>query len=122
MKIDELISKINESVEQCEFTAARKYIEENIVLLKENKRYLKNNAREILNFLLEQQESGVKPLTRNELSLINAINSYAYKFDLRAIKMMLKGNTKLFIREEVVAYLNSDAKTILTGMGAIKQG
>lgn len=114
-----MLEKINQSVEDFDYTSARKYIEGNMELLTANKRYLKGNAREILNFLIEQAASGVKPLSRNELSLINAVNTYAYKFDLRGIKMLLKDNTKLFLREETISYLNSDAKTILTGMGAI---
>lgn len=121
MQMDELIVKINQNVEEYDYTSARIYIEENLDLLKENKRHLNSNAREILNFLIEQADAGVKPLSRNELSLINAINTYAYKFDLRGIKMLLKDNTKLFLREETIAYLNSDANTILTGMGVIKK-
>lgn len=119
MKVDELINKINLSVEEFDYTTARKYIEENMDLLSQHKRHLKSNAREILNFLVEQKNSGVIPLTKKELNLINAINGYAYKFDLRGIKLILKDNTKLFLREDTVAYLNSDAKTILTGMRAI---
>lgn len=120
MQLDELIQQINKSVEDFDYSTARKYIEQNIEILKGKKRLLNSNAREILKFLVEQSELGIQPLSRKELNTINAINSYAYKFDLRGIKVLVKENAKIFIREETIAYLNSDAKTILTGMGAIK--
>ena len=120
MKLDELIKQINKSVEDFDYSSARRYIEENINILEENKRFLKSNAREILKFLIEQSKSGGEPLSRKELLIINAVNAYAYKFDLRGIRVLLKENAKLFIREDTIAYLNSDAKTILTSMGVIK--
>ena len=119
MKLNELIKQINKSVEDCDYSSARKYIEENINILEGNKRFLKSNARELLQFLIEQSKLGVEPLSRKELLIINAVNAYAYKFDLRGIKVLVKENTKVFIREETIAYLNSDAKTILTSMGVI---
>ncbi|MFB6469027.1 hypothetical protein ACE38V_19935 [Cytobacillus sp. Hz8] len=119
MKSAELIDNINKSVEDLDFVTARKYIEGNLSILQENLQLLKSNAREIYNFLNEQEQLGVKLLSRKDLSIINAVNAYAYKFDLRGIKLMLKENAKLFLRDDVIAYLNSDAKTILTGMGAI---
>lgn len=122
MKLEELIERINKCVDEYDYVTARKYIEENIELLKGNQIKLKSNAREILKFLVEQKESGVKPIARTELNIINTINSYAYKFDLRGIKTLLKDNAKLFLREDVVGHLNSDAKTILAGMGVIKKG
>ncbi|MFE4525886.1 hypothetical protein ACFRCQ_28105 [Cytobacillus firmus] len=120
MKLNELIKQINKSVEDYDYSSARKYIEENIEILETKKQLLKSNAREILKFLVEQSKMGVEPLSRKELNIINAINAYAYKFDLRGIKVLVKENAKLFIREEIIAYLNNDAKTILTGMGVIK--
>lgn len=121
LQLDDLFEKINQCVENFDYVSTRKYIEDNIEILEKNRQKLKGNAREILNFLIEQKNSGVNPLSRKELNLINAINTYAYKFDLRGIKVILKDNTKLFLREETIAYLNSDAKTILTGMGAINK-
>lgn len=119
MKLEDLLKKINKCVEDLDYVSARKYIEENISIFEENKQLLKGNAREILKFLVEQLNSGVEPLSRKELTIINAINAYAYKFDLRGIKVMLKDNAKLFLREDIIVYLNSDAKIILTGMKVI---
>ncbi|MEH7342772.1 hypothetical protein V7122_02610 [Bacillus sp. JJ1532] len=119
MKLDELVNKINQCVDEFDYVSARKYIEENIGVLEGRMQLLKGNARVILNFLIEQLNSGVEPLSRKELTVINAINAYAYKFDLRGIKVMLKENAKLFLREDIIVYLNSDAKIILTGMKVI---
>lgn len=119
MKLEELIEKVNQCVEEFDYVSARKFIEDNIEILQNNKHSLKSNAREILDFLLEQSKAGVKPLSRQELNIINSINAYAYKFDLRGIKLSLKNNAQLFLREDTVSYLNSDARTILTGMKVI---
>lgn len=119
MKIDEIIKEINRCAEELDYATARRYIEGNMSILEKERHLLKGNARAILDFLIEQAKAGVKPLSRQELTIINAINNYAYKFDLRGIKSMLKDNADLFVREDTVAYLNSDAKTILKGMGAI---
>lgn len=121
MKLAELIDNINNSVEDLDFVTARKYIEGNLSILQDNKQLLKSNAREIHKFLTEQLNSGVKPLSRKDLSIINAINTYAYKFDLMGIKVILKENAQIFMRDDVIAYLNSDAKAILTGMKAIRK-
>lgn len=119
MELDELIEKINQCADEFDFVTARKYIEENIEILKNNKLSLNSNAREILNFLTEQLKSGVKPLSKSEINIINAINSYAYKFDLMGIKFLLKNNAQVFMKKDSMSYLNSDAKTLLSGMKVI---
>ena len=121
MTIKELITKINQSVDELDLVTTRKYLEENIDLLKDNKRFLKSNARELLDFLTSRLESGYEPLKREELATVTAINSYATKFDVRSIKMIIKGKEQLLIRKDFVDYLNSDAKIILEGMGAIEK-
>ena len=121
MSIKELIKKINQSVDELDLVTTRKYIEANIEVLNDNKRFLKSNARELLNFLTSRLESGYEPLTRAELATVTAINSYATKFDVRSIKMIIKGKEPLLIRKDFVDYLNSDAKIILEGMGAIEK-
>lgn len=121
MRFDDLISSINKSIDNLDFVSARKYIEENIDILKDCKHLLNSNAREILKFLIKQQEDGVKALSRSELNIMNAINTYAYKFDVTGIKILLKNNARLFLRNDAVAYLNSDAKTILAGMKVINE-
>ena len=121
MNLKELIKEINQSVDELDLVATRKYIEGNIEVLNDNKRFLKSNARELLDFLTSRLESGYEPLTRGELATVNAINSYATKFDVRSIKMIIKGKEPLLIRKDFVDYLNSDAKIILEGMGAIEK-
>jgi hypothetical protein len=121
--LEDLTAKINNYMEDLEYATARILIEENIHLLTENKNLLNNNARELLKFLLEMQQEGNKPLTRKDMAIINSINSFANKFDLRGLKLMVKENASLLIRKEIPLYLNADAKILLDGMGAIhKEG
>ncbi|MFC3885120.1 hypothetical protein ACFOU2_17255 [Bacillus songklensis] len=119
MTFRELITQINKSVEDLDFATARKYIEENLTILNENKHILTGNARELLDFLTHRLNSGYEPFTRQEMATISAINSYASKFELRQIKMIIKEKAPLFLRKDVVEYLNKDAKAILEGMGVI---
>jgi hypothetical protein len=119
LSLNALTAKINKYVEEMELATARVYIEENVEILNEHKNMLNKNARELLDFLLELQAGGGQPLTRKDMAIINAINTYANKFDVRGIKMLVKDNPNLFIRKDTPAYLNADAKIILQGMGAI---
>ncbi len=120
MRIEELSKDINKFVETLDLVTARKLIENNIEVLNENKRLLNSNARELLKFFTERLESGHQPISRDELATITAINTYASNFDIRSIKFILKNKTKFLLRDDVNEYLNSDAKAILIGMGAIK--
>lgn len=117
----ELIRKINQSVEELDLVSTRMYIENNLEVVIDNKRFLKQNAREILNFLIEQRESGVKPLSRKELAIVKAVNTYASQFDLSGFKLLLKEYPQLFIREDITAYLNKDARIILDGINSSKK-
>jgi hypothetical protein len=119
LSLDALTSKINKYVEEMELTTARVYIEENVDILIEHKNMLNKNARELLDFLLELQADGGQPLSRKDMAIINAINTYANKFDVRGIKMLVKDNPNLLLRKDTPAYLNSDAKIILKGTGTI---
>lgn len=119
MHVLDLIAKINTSVEELDFAAARLYMEENIEILNENRNYLKTNARDLLEFLTKRMEAGQKPLTRRDMSVIKAVNSYASKFDLRGLKVIIRDHSLLFLRNDIAAYLNMDARIILEGMGAI---
>lgn len=120
LDVKDIITKINKSVDSLEFTTARKYIEENIELVNQNRIHLKSNAREILKFLNEQMESGEKPLTKSEISLLNTLNVYATRFDIRSMKRNIKGNEQLLLKKESINYLNTDARIFLESMGAIK--
>lgn len=119
MKIHELIEEINKYVEQLDFVTARKLIEENLEILKKHKLSLKSNARELLKILVDRQESGHTPISRQDMASIIAMNKYASNFDLRSLKLVIKDKAKLLLREDAVEYLNKDARVILEGMGAI---
>ncbi|GIN39922.1 MULTISPECIES: hypothetical protein [Heyndrickxia] len=121
MDIQELGQKINQCTEDLDFLSARRYIEENLIILEDHKYLLKSNAREIFNFVKERLESGYPPLTKQEKAVINSINTYAYNFDLRGIKLVLKSKAKLFLREDIISYLNEDARNLLKSMGAINE-
>ncbi|CAM4117510.1 hypothetical protein [Mesobacillus thioparans] len=119
MHVLDLIARINNRVEELDFAAARMYMEENIEILNENRSHLKSNARELLEFLTKRMEAGQQPLSRKDMAVINTVNSYASKFDLRGLKVVVKDHSLLFLRSDIEAYLNTDARIILEGMGAI---
>ncbi|TXC91331.1 hypothetical protein FS935_10595 [Metabacillus litoralis] len=119
MSIVELINNINKKVEELDLVTARKLIEENIEPLKENRTKLKKNARELFEFITQAMDSGYKSPTKQELFIISAINSQATKFDLRGLKQTIKGNEHLLLNKVAREFLNSDAKVLLEGMGAI---
>ncbi|MEL4025107.1 hypothetical protein [Lysinibacillus endophyticus] len=121
MDVRDIITKINESVEQLDFTTARKYIEENLELVEQKRSLLKTNAREILKFIIEKMISGEKPLSKSELNDIRVINTYATRLDIRGLKLNLKGKEQLLLKSETLNYLNADAKIILEGMRAINK-
>jgi len=117
----ELILIINKAVDELDFVSARRLIEENLDFVERFRVHLKSNAREILNLIKEKINQGEKPVTKSEINLINAINIYASKFDLRGLKLSIKGKEQLFLREEVKSYLNGEAKIMLEGMGTIRK-
>jgi hypothetical protein len=117
----ELTTTINKYVEDLDFGTARVYLEENSTILSENKNRLNSNARALLEFIIDRQQEGVQPLSRKDMSIINATNSYASKFDLRGLKVMVRDNSQVFLRSDITAYLNADAKIILEGMGSISK-
>lgn len=121
MNLNDLFHKINESAAELDFVTARTYIEENIEILENNRQHLKNNARDLFDFIKSQLNGGINPLGRKELSIINTVNTYATKFDVRGMKFLIKENASLFIRTDIIPYLNADAKILLSGMGAINQ-
>ena len=63
----------------------------------------------------------LEDLNRKDMSVVFAINKFASNFDLRSLKMAIKNNADLLMREEVKHYLNKDAKTLLEGMSAIQR-
>ncbi|MFS0576394.1 hypothetical protein AB1K83_12215 [Sporosarcina sp. 179-K 3D1 HS] len=116
MKIQELLTAVNTSMEALDLVSARRYIEDNMELLNENKHHLRANARALLDFLNDQTES---PLNRQELNVIHSINTYASRFDIRGLKLSVKNNFDLLVRDDVKPYFTEDAKVILEGMNVI---
>ncbi|RFB17401.1 hypothetical protein DZB84_10060 [Bacillus sp. HNG] len=121
MDIEQVCKEINNSVDELDLVTARKYIEENIDLLNTKGHFLNKNARELLKVVTDMHNSDYKPLQRNELAIINTINAYATKFDLRGLKLLVKENSQLLLREDLLPYFNKDAKIVLEGMGAISK-
>lgn len=116
MNIKELLQKIDKSMDDLDLISARRFIEENIDLLSKDRYLLKSNARALLDFLITKTDN---PLNRSELNVINSVNIYASKFDVRGLKMLIKSHAELLMREDIKHYLNADAKVILEGMNAI---
>lgn len=121
MYIEQLIQTINEKVEELDLVTARKLMEENIEYLKKNERKLKKNGRELLKFITDSIQSGYEHPTRRELAIYHSINTYASKFDVRGLKMIVKGNEQTLLKKSARNYLNSDAKVLLEGLGAISK-
>ncbi|MFC5587514.1 hypothetical protein ACFPRA_01145 [Sporosarcina soli] len=119
MDIVELVKKINQCLDNLDLVRARKYIEDNQELLNQNKHLLRGNARSLLDFIINRTDAGVIPLNRQEMNVIYSINAYASKFDLRGLKLSVKNNTNLLMREDVKQYLNEDARTLLEGLKVI---
>ncbi|PLT32904.1 hypothetical protein [Bacillus sp. V5-8f] len=122
MNIKDLLLKINQSVNELDLVTTRKYIEENLEILNDNRNLLKGNARVLLEFLTNRRDAGHEPLTRGEMATASAINSFASKFDVRSVKVTIKDKEKLLMRKDFIDHLNADAKIILEGMGAIQKG
>lgn len=121
MNINEIINKLNQSIEELDLVSARQYIEQNIEALNSNKSLLKNNARVLLDFFTNITATGIQTLNRQELSAIHSINTYAGRFDLQGLKLFIKGKENWLLRADASQYLNADAKIILEGMGAIEK-
>ncbi|WP_058308383.1 hypothetical protein [Gracilibacillus massiliensis] len=121
MRFSELVKSINHATENLDLVTARKYMEENIELLKSKKHVLNHNAREILEFMIKRQESGYRNLDKRELATLRAVNMYAEQFDVRGIKMIIKEKPNLLMEKEAIDYLSNDSKVILVGMGVLKK-
>ncbi|ENH96199.1 hypothetical protein J416_11867 [Gracilibacillus halophilus YIM-C55.5] len=121
MRFKELLKNINQATDDLDFVTARKYIEENMELLKEKKHLLNQNARELLEFMVKRLEAGHQPLDKQELASVQAVNMYAEQFDVRGVKMIVKQKPNLFMKPEAAQNLTNDAKVVLVGMGVLKK-
>ena len=119
MKVEDLVSDVNKYMEKLDFITARKLMEENLDVLNKNRSSLKSNARELLKFLTERHDSGQKQISRQDMAILIAINTYATNFDIRGLKLIIKDKANLLLRSDIIQYLNRDARVILDGMGVI---
>lgn len=115
----QLLGRIEECLDNSDLVMARKYIDENMDLLMEHKNHLGKNARELLEVLQQMPVKVSIPLTQQEMNIVHAWNTYASNFDLRGLKLSIKNNPDLLMREDFNEYLNADAKVLLAGMSAI---
>ena len=109
----ELFKVINKCIDDLDFISARRYMEENIDLLKGNKHRLHRNAQDLLEFVLNENTD---PLSQSEINIIHTINDYATNFDIGAIKLIVKDRAALINRRDAFSYLNTDAKALLESM------
>jgi len=112
----DLLKQLNKSIDNLDLVSARKYIEENIDILTKNRQLLQGNSRAMFDLIKQKKDLGIKPLSRHEMAVIYSINNYATKFDLTGLKLVVNNNPELFVNEEIIQYLNADAKTLLQGM------
>lgn len=119
MNFMQLVRKIEDCLDKSDLVMARKYIEENMSLLIEQKNHLSRNVRELVEVLHTMPEKVGTPLSPKEMAIVHAWNSYASNFDLRGLKLSVKNNSDLLIRDDINEYLNADAKVLLEGMSAI---
>lgn len=119
MDFQELLKQLNKSMDRLDLVSARKYIEENIDILTKNRQLLHGNSRAMFDLIKHKKDTGEKPLSRHEMTVIHSINTYATKFDLTGLKLVVNNNAELFVNEEIKQYLNEDAKTLLQGMNVL---
>lgn len=121
MDFRDLLKQLNKSIDNLDLVSARKYIEENIDILTKNRQLLQGNSRAMFDLIKQKKDLGIKPLSRHEMAVIYSINNYATKFDLTGLKLVVNNNPELFVNEEIIQYLNADAKTLLQGMKVLNK-
>lgn len=119
MEINELMKKINESMEKLDLISTRRLIENNLDLISDNRHLLRRNSRSLFEILKSNTDSAINTLSRKEMNVIYSINAHASNFDIRALKLSIKNNPELLVRKDIKHYLNEDAKTLLTGIKVI---
>lgn len=73
----------------------------------------------MFDLIKQKNDSGEKALSRHEMNVIYSINSYATKFDLAGLKLVVNNNPEILLNEKTKQYLNIDAKTLLQGMNVL---
>ncbi len=117
--IEEIIKKINENMEKLDILATKKMMEDYMLQLDRRRHHLVASARELYDSMKQQKESGLPPLTRNEVSILYTINIYSSKFDIRGVRAVIKAHPELWVRDDIEHYFNEDAKILLQGMKVI---
>ena len=75
----------------------------------------------MFDIIKQKVETNEKVLSCYEMTVIYSVNTYATKFDLAGLKLVVNNNPELFLNEEMKQYLNEDAKTLLQGMNVIQK-
>ena len=119
-KIKQFITIINKNCDALEFGDARRMMELNLEELQQPANYvlLNANATVLLKYILNQKQSTEEPLTRLEMFQISEINKYCTNFDISMLKRTIKNCLHLLQRSDIENYLNANAKTVLSSMGA----
>lgn len=55
------------------------------------------------------------------MTILYSINRYASSFDIRGLKLLVNNYPELLMRQEIQAYLNDDALTLLESMNVIQK-
>ncbi|QUG40534.1 hypothetical protein KD050_14675 [Psychrobacillus sp. INOP01] len=121
MDYRDLLKQINNSMEKLDLISARKYIEQNLELVGNYRHLLRSNGRALFDFLRNEKDSGREPLDRREMTILYSINRYASSFDIRGLKLLVNNYPDLLMRQEIQAYLNDDALTLLESLNVIQK-
>lgn len=121
MDYRDLLKQINNSMEKLDLISARKYIEQNLELVGDYRHLLRSNGRALFDFLRNEKDSGREPLDRREMTILYSINRYASSFDIRGLKLLVNNYPDLLMRQEIQAYLNDDALTLLESLNVIQK-
>ncbi|WP_432353122.1 hypothetical protein [Sporosarcina sp. A2] len=113
MNSHDLFRIINQCVNELDYITARRYMEDNMEIIQENRHHLRRNAKELFEFVVNSDE---RRLTPSEIKVIQAINDYANHFNVRSFKLVVKENAVLMSREDTLTHLNSDARALLESM------
>ncbi|WP_342560658.1 hypothetical protein NSQ95_07770 [Psychrobacillus sp. FSL W7-1457] len=119
METKEMIHTINDCMEKLDYITVRKYIIDNIHHLNLYKHLLDDATLNVLQYLNTTIDSEPQPVSRQEVAIIYSINMYSKMFDVRSLRMKIKENPSLLMRQDIRHYFNEESKTLLEGMRVI---
>lgn len=114
-----MIHTINDCMEKLDYITVRKYIIDNIHHLNLYKHLLDDATLNVLQYLNTTIDSEPQPVSRQEVAIIYSINMYSKMFDVRSLRMKIKENPSLLMRQDIKHYFNEESKTLLEGMRVI---